>query len=144
MPKNKPALTETNCTEIENLRLAIEVLTGERVRYVHIDSASRRAKVIAGDEEKIVKYRFIGDTMLYFSFGFLGDYFTAQFEKPGEVKVLNNNSPLKFGYHIMWQVGRSATDRWTEPLFKQQLEADAQKRNFFTSFEAYLKCFSRL
>lgn len=132
----RPVLTATSCNEMENVRLAIEVLTGQPVRLIHFDFNTGHAKAYVGDEEKSFSYCSSREDLFQFAFDDLSGWNTARFDKPREARVINFDNPLKHGRHSMWWVGRSATDRWKEPVFFNDVEYCAKVRGL--SMEEYL------
>lgn len=139
--KNQPVLTATLCDEMENLRLAIEVLTGKRTRFVQVDFNTCHGKVLVGDEEKNLAFEFVRDSLLHFTLDGVNAWNTAQFDwgLVTEVWAINNHNPhtRSVGHHPMWWVGRSATDRWEKPLYPEVVEHCAKERGL--TVEEYLK-----
>ena len=130
-------LTETTCMMLENVRLAIEVLTGERTRIKHVEldlvAQTGRGRVYVGEKERGFKFYvhfqkcFDLDSFLYFSFddwdndpaNYDPTIYTARFDTPDEVRVINESNPRKGkGDKALWTAGRSATDRWLTPLYQ--------------------------
>lgn len=139
--KNQPVLTATLCNEMENLRLAIEVLTGQQMRFIQVDFNTGRGKVSVGEEEKDLAFEFIRDDLLHFTLDGISAWNTARFDwgLATEVRVMNNHNPHRrsANNHAMWWVGRSATDRWEEPLYSEVVEFCAKVRGL--TIEEYLK-----
>jgi len=137
--KKRPVLTATTCNLMENLRLAIEVLSGQQTRFVQIDFNTGLGKVKIGSTVLDLLFTQLtdsGDT-LHFHHP-LDGWNIARFDQSGEVRVVNTFNPHKNkgGEHSMWWVGRSATERWEEPLHKEEVEYCAQMRGL--SVEEYL------
>jgi len=141
--KKRPVLTATLCSEMEHLRLAIEVLTGQRVRFVQVDFNTNRGRVSVGleNEERDISFFFSGEDLLHLVLGGFDGWNTARFDwgLTTEVRVMNDKNPNKRvnGEHTMWWVGRSATDRWEEPLEPRRVEYCALIRGL--TVEKYLK-----
>jgi len=117
--KKEVVLTATTCGKIEDLRLAIEVLTGSRVRIKQLDFNTTCGQVYVDWEGCNIEFEFYhGDKVEFVlsgSFGKDNRYF-ARFDKHpdhSEVRVINFSTIRDPGKNI-WQVGKSATDRWEE------------------------------
>ena len=134
----RPVLTATTCDEMENLRLAIEVLTGQYARFVEVDFNTGKGKVRIGSTVFDLCFHSERDRLVHFKYHHLDGWNTARFDEPGEVRVINQAKPRKSknGEHSMWCVGRSATDRWEEPLYLRGVEYAAQARGL--SVDEYL------
>lgn len=113
----KLVLTETTCTMLENLRLALEVLLGTRIRFKSIETNLRtrtgNALIVADEVEQEVT--FIHDRSAQLSIGVNYFWYIARFDKPNEVRVILSNN--HFGYPATWVVGTSFADRREEPFF---------------------------
>ena len=134
-----PVLTAKTCRVMERVRLAIEVLTGQRVSFIQIDFNTCRARAMVGDEK--MSFSFVPDradliSFAFFVFGDLGNWHTARFDESGKVMVINDRFPNSRHGHVMWWVGSSATDRREEPLFLKEVEYCAGARGL--SPEEYL------
>ncbi len=131
--KKLPVLTAKFCKEIEDVRLALEVLSGLRVCLGQVDFNTGRGFVRVGAEGKNISFFFGRNNLLQFSFwnevGEPKEWYTAWFEATGEARVIKDfDNPYKRGVHSMWWVGRSAIDRWEEPLFYERVEYCAKIR----------------
>lgn len=122
--KKEPVLTATTCNVMENLRLAVEVLTGKPVRFIQIDFNTNRGKIRVGEEEKDIAFysQHSDRTNFFFSKDVFDKdevHYFVRSDKPGEVRVIieglkRESSYLKDDY--TWAVGRSFVHRWEEPL----------------------------
>jgi hypothetical protein len=140
--KKEPVLTATYCEEMEGLRQAAEVLTGQRVRIGRIDFNTGRSLLFVGEEMRNTSFYFGRKDLLSFSFWENHyeprEWFTAIFDESREVRVIKDvGNPHKCGSWDMWWIGRSANDRREEPLFLKEAEFCAQQCGL--SLEAYLK-----
>ena len=119
--KKNPILTATFCNQMENVRLALEVLHGLSVRFVDLDLNTGNGNVSVNGKVQNIELFFAREDFLHFKIGSSPIWYSASFEKLGEVKVIAGafHFPVK-DRHMMWKVGRSATDRWEEPLFPKQ------------------------
>jgi hypothetical protein len=124
--KKKIVLTESYCYLIETLRLALEVLTGERVRLFNFDFNTEKGRVFIGNELRNMTALFWNDdpseTKIQFKLAHcekndLSDWYVARYDRIEIIKVINEDNPLKRDGKSMWIVGRSMNDRWEEPLF---------------------------
>jgi hypothetical protein len=109
--KKYPIITSTFCDQIEDLRLAIEVLTGQRVRLLNIDFNTKHAEVVVERKLKNIWFDHCKQDSFWFQFQDL--FYIAKFDykSMATVRVIRNNDPDR----KCW-VGRSATSRWQEPL----------------------------
>jgi len=122
--KKSPVLTATTCNLMENLRLAVEVMTGKPVRFVHVDFNTCNTRIRIGQEEKEIHFVQYRDDLIRFCLGELethDPWVLARFDKPEEVRVTPygikcDRSPY-FEKIDMWWVGTSFVNRWKEPLY---------------------------
>ncbi len=125
-----PVLTASLCSPMEDLRTAIEVLTGKRTRFLKIDFNTGKGAVLIGDQAKEVMFIFSREDLIRFDLG--EGWCVATFEQPLEAKVLNQARPSQRhtvgGDCTMRWVGLSATERREEPLFLKEMEYCAQVR----------------
>ncbi|MDO8571481.1 MAG: hypothetical protein Q7R79_02285 [bacterium] len=146
--KRFPVLTATTCNQMENLRLAIEVFEGKRVRFIQIDFNTDLGRAYIGEEEKDFGFHYAADDVLNFWYGNFhplddrADWNSAYFDwgLVTEVRVSNDKNPNKRGMngqHPMCWVGRSSTDRREEPVWPDSVEYWAKKASL--TVEEYLK-----
>ncbi|HEY4515588.1 MAG TPA: hypothetical protein VJH67_00135 [Candidatus Paceibacterota bacterium] len=139
--KKQPILTATYCSQLENIRQAIEVFTGKRVSIGQMDFNTCHGKVKVGVEEKEGVFVFGRNDLLDFNLHLNpvdnSRWITALFED-GKAKVIDQARPNKRrgGQVTMRWVGYSFIDRWEEPLHLRQVEIDAG--NHYLSLEKYL------
>jgi hypothetical protein len=123
---------------MERLRLAIEVQTGERTTFFELDFNTGRGAVNIGDAVELISFHGNMETV-HFTIG-PGNWHTAHFDNPFArlVRVSNHRNPNKRvnGQHSMRWAGRSATDRWEEPLHQKEVEHRAEAQGL--SVEDYL------
>lgn len=140
--KKAPILSETYCRTLENLRMGVEVLTGQRVRIKEVDFNTYRGKIFVGED--VLSFALLTPHADLYEIR-LGDedshnWYVLRFDEDGTVRTINDFVPRKqqtpVGEVAMWWVGRSATDRWEEPLFKEDVERCAQTRG--VSLNAFL------
>lgn len=115
-------LTETRCKKLESLRLAIEIFTGQRVRLKNFDFNTDRGHVYTGEETNQVAVIFHSETAISFYLGTdatSGHWHHARFEAEKARVIREFGKYDQSEDELMWMVGRSATDRWEEPLFKK-------------------------
>lgn len=121
--KKFPVLTATFCRLTENLRLAVEVMTGEPVRFVHADFNTCKTRIRIGQTEKEIHFSHMREDLIHFCLGEQDNpepWILARFDKPGEVRVILNgpkNYPPYFEDDLTWRVGTSFATRWEEPLY---------------------------
>ncbi len=136
--KRWPILTASFCAPMEDLRLAVEVRTGERVRVINLDPHTGSGTLLIGD--RVTPIEFIINQPPLMEFMLEGDtgWTNVRFDEPYVAKVLYNHEPVRRGHcaHLMWQVGRSSTDRWEEPLFPEKVAYCAKVRGL--SIKEYL------
>ncbi|HBI34198.1 MAG TPA: hypothetical protein DEA43_04995 [Candidatus Moranbacteria bacterium] len=111
----KVVLTLTTCGYLENLRLAIEVLTGKRTNYVRFDLNCGRGQVRVGDDLVDVTCIALNLLEIKFRIGLKlrpgmnpADWFDANFVD-GVARVTNGTH-----YCTVLFVGSSMVDRWEE------------------------------
>jgi hypothetical protein len=116
MFKKKVVLTAIWCEKLEAVRLAVEVLTGLRVRIKQIDFNTNEGQVVVGETVKNIVVFFIHSDLVEFYFDAdKNEYFVARFDDgPYEVRVINRKAQVV--EDMKWKVGRSATERWEEPF----------------------------
>jgi len=121
--KKFPVLTATFCSTMENLRLAVEVMTGLPVRFVHADFNTCNTRIRIGQEEKEIHFVQYREDLIRF---FLGEpenhepWVVARFDEPGEVRVIpdGDNSYLPyFEKPRTWWVGTAFIYRWRQGLY---------------------------
>lgn len=122
--KKKVVLTASICQDIELLRLALEVLTGERVRLVDMDFNTGRCHVRIGDDTRPKKMLVtidhgLDEDRIEFAFTDTNEHewYVARCDRQGIMRVINKHKPFKLDGKATWIVGRSSTERWYEPLF---------------------------
>ena len=125
-----PILTATICHKMEQLRLALEVLTGERVRFFHFDFNTRKGAVLLGEEK--VDITTSGGAKDRIQFWLHDVSYIALFEAT-EVKVAvahgNSHTVMTVvGECPLRWVGTSMHDRREEPLFLRQFQSYAKAR----------------
>lgn len=128
--KKNPVLTATMCSTMEMVRTTLEVLFGKRVVYVCVDFNTCRGKVRIGDD--INKVSFTRDREDLLNVCVKGMWYDALFEG-NLVRVGGYRGDFSIRKTIagdidMRWVGRSATDRWEEPLFAEKVEYCARVR----------------
>jgi len=138
--QKSPVISATHCDEMESLRMALEVMFGERVRFRQIDFNTGRGAVRLGEEEKKFSFVFARPELFNFSIwnesGEPKEWYTARFDVPEEVMVIKDSNPYMRGKFIMWWVGKSFVERREEPLYKEQIMRCAAVRGI--SMEEYL------
>ena len=124
--RNKLSLTDGTCELLENMRLAIEILTGERVRIKRMeldlkDRSGHGQFHIGLTAEGDVLFAPYWKNRISFRLKLNGGepvWYEAQMDdlvdEPGVLRVIT-----AAGEDTKWIVGRSATDRWEVPLFKK-------------------------
>lgn len=144
--QKSPIVTAAYCREMEDVRMALEVMFGQPVRFRHIDFNTGRGAARLGDEEKSFSFFFGRLDLLHFSIwneaGEPNEYYSAWFEKlengSDEVRVIKeSNNTHKCGPWDMWWVGRSVAHRREEPLYQKQAEHCAKTRGLL--LEEFLK-----
>lgn len=147
--QRKPILTNTYCFEMEDVRMALEVMFGQPVRFRQIDFNTGRASVRIGIEDKSLSFFFENRDSLCFSIwneaGEPREWYSALFEKIedesetgySEVRVIKEQYTHKCGPWDMWWVGCSATERREEPLYRKEAEHCARTRGLL--LEQFLK-----
>jgi hypothetical protein len=124
-------ITATACEGMENLRLAVEVLTGKRVRFVHLDFNTLKCKVlISGKVVEILADTWDGDT-IHFAIVKECEWYHARFDRD-EVRVSSDRHKSRNGEHSMCWVGSSMTDRREEPLDLPSVNYCAEMRGLTT------------
>ena len=91
--KKRPILTTTYCGQLEKIRQAIEVFTGQRVSVKQIDFNTCNGKVKVGEEEKDGVFLFKRGDLLEFNLHPVDNsrWITALFED-GKAKVIEHSS----------------------------------------------------
>ncbi len=111
-------VTETSCTLLEDVRLALEVYYGKRIRFRHFQIGSAR---ISGDAafyvdtispvDYRVEFRRRGSSDLVDMK--IGDTeYLARFDNPDKVRIIR----IDGHENPVWMVGTSAADTHPEPL----------------------------
>lgn len=130
--KKNPVLTATMCTALEQIRLAIEVMTGKRTSFVQIDFNTRKGKVRVGDEilelVRFERYRYGDDTILMD----FGDGPIVALFYNHTVRVMSENNPRKVqteaGECTLRWIGNAFSDRREEPLLLETWRRCAEAR----------------
>ena len=136
--KNKPmVLSATNCKFLEDLRMAVEVLTGQRVRFERIDVDEGNGRIFVGDELRDFMFTHGREDLYHFAFGTPHDgrghdWHVARFETPDEVHVCSEHNPVKKktvagDCSVKW-VGSSMADRREVPVFLRDMQYCADVR----------------
>lgn len=147
--QKSPIVTATHCREMEDVRMALEVMFGEPVRFRQIDFNTGRAAARLGSEEKSFSFFFGRLDLLHFSIwnetGVPNEWYSALFDRMEtgtEVRVIKeSNNRHKCGQWDMWWVGDSATHRHEEPLYHRAAEYCAKMRGLL--IEEFLKLESK-
>lgn len=128
MRKKKPVLVNRFCDELEKLRQAIEVLTGERVSFVCLDFNTRSGEILfAGNMRIKVVYTHSRQDLINFKLG-TGSWCVATFDhNDGNIRVSSEERPNIWksidGHNVtMRWVGSSNRYRYEEPLFPYERE----------------------
>ncbi|MDQ5976398.1 MAG: hypothetical protein QG664_311 [Patescibacteria group bacterium] len=117
--KKAVVLTASRCQLIETVRLALEVLTGERVRLHQLDFNQDNYFFRFGQVIRRVSFS-ENHNGRYMDIGVADDqgklaWYTARFEEDDQmIRVI---STYGISDNPMWEVGRSYHDRWQEPLY---------------------------
>lgn len=144
--QKSPIVTATFCREMEDVRMALEVMFGQPVRFRQIDFNTGRAAARLGSEEKSFSFFFGRLDLLHFSIwneaGEPKEWYLALFEKlengSDEVRVIKDHENThKCGDWDMWWIGKSYTERREEPLYMKQAEYCANVRGLL--LEQFLK-----
>jgi hypothetical protein len=121
--RQKPAvLSATLMLWLEMIRQAIEVLTGKRTCFIHMDFGSGQGKVRVGEEVKELSFQISRSDLIFFELDrkSMNDRYVGLF-RDGEVFVANEYKAFErktiAGVITMRWVGKSATERREEPLF---------------------------
>ncbi len=128
--KKKPVLVESTCNLMEQLRMAIEVHSGLRTNFVHLDFNTKRGCVEVGEGRE--ELSFVCDDKLILAFelsrtGKLIVLFSGGFRK---ARVAYARTP----YGLCW-AGSSANDRRREvlpPWMVEQHKKYCLGKNVFT------------
>jgi hypothetical protein len=127
----RPVLGSAIFGPLEQLRQAVEVLTGERTCFVHMDLENGRGVLRVGDDEKKTSFVFDHPDLISFTLGEYGKDWQSAFFQDGEVFVTGRNPAVRntiAGICQMRWVGKSYTERREEPLYLQQAQYCAQVR----------------
>ena len=106
------ALTATRCQLIERVRLALEVLTGERVQMHQLDFEQEKYFFYVGQVSRQVLICGCNDATMDLVLpneDGMGLYNVAEFEGD-QVRIIPR------GTNGRWQAGRSYLERWEEPF----------------------------
>lgn len=115
--KKDIVLTASRCSLIERVRLALEVLKGERVRLKEWDFNTDKYFVYVGDTPQEVLFSFVDEDLLDFGLPRDGDtvtWYVAHYDTPTLVRVGRRWS--KDDDQLIWTIGRSSMDRWSGPI----------------------------
>lgn len=117
--KKEIILDEIDCQKIENLRIAIEVLTGKRVKFKRFDFNSGEGQIFVGKEVQDVLVEFFqkNEVLLFVFLNMRKDEncYLAQFEGSRVNVITTRGLDDK---KSLWLVGHSSKDRWKEFLSK--------------------------
>ena len=133
MRKKKPVLVGNICEEMEKLRQAIEVLTGERVSFVCLDFNTCSGEILFGGSAKVkVCYIHNHKELMSFRLG-SGGWCIATFDHDdGNLRVSSEHQPnirkTTTGEVAMRWVGSSNRSRYEEPLFPYKHEYTGEVR----------------
>lgn len=147
--QKSPVVTANFCHQMEDVRMALEVMFGQPVRFRQIDFNTGRASARLGSEEKSFSFFFGRSDLLHFSIwdeaGEPKEWYSALFDRMEagtEVQVIKeSNNDHKCGKWDMWWVGDSATHRREVPLYHRQAEYCAKVRGL--TLEEFLKLESK-
>ncbi len=124
--KKYPVLTETYCRQMESLRLAIEVLTGESTSIMAIDFNTSEAQIRVGRQISIVEFYMSRQDLIHFGIKGESDQFVGLTGEDWMVRVSNYTSPIIkktcIGPVTIRWVGTSLLDRHEEPLFEEKVQ----------------------
>jgi hypothetical protein len=123
--KKKPILTTPFCDEMMRLQQAVEVLTGQTVRFACLDFNRRRGAMYVGGDEKVFIYDHPRSDLYIFSLEPSIDQYRAYVDDNGEMSVICDEKPHMHGKHAMWWVGRSSSERREKPA-DPELEKTAE------------------
>lgn len=117
--KKEIVLDEIDCQKIENLRTAVEVLTGKKVRFKRFDFNSGEGQLWIGREVQNILVEFFQDNLAIL-FVFLdmakdNNCYIAQFEGNKVSVIATKGLDDK---KSLWLIGHSSKDRWREILSK--------------------------
>jgi hypothetical protein len=111
-------LTKYHWEKIECLRLAVEVLTGERFCLEGLDFNTGNGRISVGGKIREVHVSLFFEG--YIKFSFVGEdaphLYRAQFDFPGEIKVFDQMNPQKKDGKTVFMVGTSFSNRREEYL----------------------------
>ena len=133
-----PVLTAKTCAKMENLRTAIEVLSGQHVSIVQIDFYTERGKVKIGSTVCEFSFWYMREErLLHFALvRSLGsrkhedwEWHDAFFDRLGKVRVVSNHVThnAENWKGAKWWVGYSDTDRHEEPLVMESFRKHAER-----------------
>lgn len=118
--KKRIVLTQSSCSEIENIRLALELFTNMRVIIKQLDLNTSKGQVYVGDEIKDITY-FFHENMPRFQLHFDSNQLEAFFDEDlRRIYVISKSKPvLKEGWP-QWTVGTSLDNKWEEDAFVRE------------------------
>ncbi len=127
--KKSPILTATTCLTLEQIRQAVEVLTGKRTCFVRIDFNTHRGQLTLDGEKVELEFDRRREDLIDFDIG--DGRHTVRFDD-GVALVWNdvNRRVVKTiagDFHMIWE-GNSMNDRRERPLFLDQAQYCARAR----------------
>lgn len=124
--KKHPVLTETYCSQMESLRLAIEVLTGKSTSIMAIDFNTNQAQIRVDRQISIVSFYMSRLDLIHFSIKGESDQFVGLTGEDWMVRVANYTNPITrntcIGQITIRWVGTSLLDRHEEPLYLNDVQ----------------------
>jgi hypothetical protein len=153
--KQYPVLTAQTCEPLENLRQAIEILTGKNVRYIQIDLNTCRGEVLVGGERKSLAYEWSLDLEVKKGFAKEVNFVLgpdaersswyrkphiAYFDQAGQVFALDHDEDkhiYRGGGLLMVQAGHTLSDRHLVPYSMESAISVAKRRG--TTVEVLLR-----
>lgn len=117
--KKEMVLDEADCQKIENLRIAVEVLTGKRARLKRFDFNLGEGQLWVGNEVQNTLVEFFQENQ-FLLFVFLdrakdNNCYIAEFEGNRVSVIAAKGLDEK---KSLWLIGHSSKDRWKEILSK--------------------------
>jgi len=128
--RKEPVLTGARCEKLEQIRVAIEVLTGERMSLLCFDFNTNKGRIQVGGKEIDEEFWFCHSDLL--SFKFEGEFMIASFQQ-GLVRVACENrgrhvkDTVAGPFDMRW-AGTSFADRREEPVYLEEALYCAQVR----------------
>jgi len=127
--RKKGIFTPLMFTILEQIRQAIEVVTGKRTCFVQMNLNYCEGTVCVDNEEIELTYVRMSENLMYFNLN--SDRYTAQFQDNGRVAVMDRDNPHKIqtvaGECTLQWVGRSYTERHERPILDEKFEHNAKK-----------------